>query len=138
MSDVYVLDACALIAVLSREEGSDKVVAAYNMAVSGKAKLIIHKLNLLEAYYGDYRVHGKEAADNMISQVKMSPIQVVSEIGDNIFAEAGRLKAIYKISLADSIVLAQTLVSGGMLLTADHHEYDAIEMNENIKFRWIR
>ena len=55
-----------------------------------------------------------------------------------IFTEAGRLKASYKISLADSVALAQTIVSGGALLTADHHEFDAIEKHENIRFEWIR
>ena len=124
--------------MLSREDGADKVIAAYNQAVSGKAELIMNKLNLLEVYYGDYRVHGKEAADNMVAKVQMSSIQIVSEIKDDVFLEAGRLKATYKISLADSVALAQSLVSGGALLTADHHEFDVIEKRENIRFQWIR
>jgi predicted nucleic acid-binding protein len=53
--------------------------------------------------------------------------------------EAGRLKTTYKISLADAIALAEASVSGGILVTADHHEMDKIEQAEpNIKFRWIR
>ena len=48
------------------------------------------------------------------------------------------MKATYKISLADSVALAQTLASGGTLLTADHHEFGDIEGRENIKFHWIR
>ena len=52
--------------------------------------------------------------------------------------EAGRLKATYKISLADSVALAEAFVSGGTLLTADHHELDVIEKHEKIQFQWIR
>ena len=52
--------------------------------------------------------------------------------------EAGRLKATYRISLADSIALAEASVSGGILLTADHHELELVEKNENIVFHWIR
>ena len=52
--------------------------------------------------------------------------------------EAGRLKVAYKISLADSIALAQTLVVDGALLTCDHHEFDIIVGKENIRFAWIR
>jgi predicted nucleic acid-binding protein len=61
-----------------------------------------------------------------------------SKISDEIFLEAGRLKASYKISLADSIVLAEALVTNAKLLTADHHEFDVIEENEEILFLWIR
>jgi predicted nucleic acid-binding protein len=60
------------------------------------------------------------------------------KLSDKVFTEAGRFKASYKISLADSIALAETSVSGGKLLTADHHEFDIIEKQEKIKFNWIR
>jgi predicted nucleic acid-binding protein len=54
------------------------------------------------------------------------------------FTQAGRLKATYKISLADSIALAQAIVVNGSLLTCDHHEFDAIEGKESLNFHWIR
>jgi PIN domain nuclease of toxin-antitoxin system len=76
MSKVYVLDACALIAVLSNEEGADKVIDAYKEVASGEADIIINIVNLLEVYYGDYRVHGKEAADIMINAIKNSPVKI--------------------------------------------------------------
>ena len=138
MSEVYVMDACALIALLSQEEGSDRVLSVYNRAVSGDAALIMNVLNLLEVYYGDYRAHGKEAASNMVANVYASPIQIIPAISGDIFEEAGRLKASYRISLAGSVALAQTLVSDGTLLTSDHHEFDVIEEQENIRLEWIR
>jgi predicted nucleic acid-binding protein len=48
------------------------------------------------------------------------------------------LRAHYKISFADMIVLAIASVSGYKLLTSDHHEFDIIEKNESIIFEWIR
>ncbi|MDR0459858.1 MAG: hypothetical protein LBH62_00220 [Nitrososphaerota archaeon] len=63
---------------------------------------------------------------------------IQSELTDIVFNEAGRFKASYRISLADSIALAETTVFGGELLTADHHEFDVIEKQEEIKFHWIR
>jgi len=59
-------------------------------------------------------------------------------LADDILLEAGRLKATHKISLADAIVLAQASVTKGILITADHHEFDVIEEKEPIKFLWIR
>jgi len=138
MTAIYILDACAVLAVLGQEPGADKVVEIYKKASSGEVALVMNKLNLLEVYYTLYRVYGKEQADRFLEEFKQSPITISSEISDEIFTEAGRLKASYKISLADAIALAQTLISGGELLTADHHEFDVIEKHENIRFNWIR
>jgi len=138
MNQTYVLDACALFAVLSKEDGWEKVAEFYKEAALGKINLYIHRLNLLEVYYGLLREYGKERADGFIADIKQSPIVVNCEISDEIFLEAGRLKATYKISLADSIALAQAIISGGSLLTSDHHEFDIIEGKEDINFAWIR
>ena len=138
MSKIYVLDACALIAALSHEEGADKVENAYGEVASGEAEIVINIVNLLEVYYDDYRNNGKEFADEVVKAIEESPTRIVSEIDKKIFAEAGRLKASYKISLADSFALAQAKVTEGILLTSDHHEFDVIEENEPIQFLWIR
>jgi predicted nucleic acid-binding protein len=122
---------------LKDEAGADTVASIYEKAGRGEALLAINKVNLLEVYYGFYRDQGKAYADNILSNVKQSVV-TVGEFTDDVFAAAGRLKAAYKISLADSIALAEALISGGTLLTADHHEFDAVEGNENIKFLWIR
>jgi predicted nucleic acid-binding protein len=57
---------------------------------------------------------------------------------DSVFEQAGRLKGTYKMSLADAVLLAETSVCNGVVLTADHHELDIVEQNENIAFKWIR
>ena len=134
----YVLDACALVALLRNEAGADKVAAAINAVNNGEAEIVMHKINLLEVFYDLYRSLGKETADLVLSEIKKRPLTINAEVTDEIFTEAGRLKASYKISLADSIALAQALVSGGELLTSDHHEFDAIVGCEDIIFGWIR
>ena len=138
MSKVYVLDASALIAVLSNEDGANKVVNVYKKVLSGEAELVMNVVNFLEVYYDDYRTHGKEAANKMVASVRALSIKIVTDTHDELFFEAGRLKATYKISLADSFALAQAKVTGGALLTSDHHEFDVIEGKEPIKFLWIR
>jgi PIN domain nuclease of toxin-antitoxin system len=137
VKEIYVLDACALLAVLKDEPGADKVAAVYAKADAGEAQLVINKINLLEVYYGFYRAEGQEYAENILATVRKS-IVIAADFTDDIFNEAGRLKACYHISLADSIALAQASVSGGRLLTSDHHEFDCIEAQEQIRFEWIR
>ncbi|GHV50539.1 hypothetical protein FACS1894216_02900 [Synergistales bacterium] len=138
MTKQYILDACALIAFLTGENGADVVESVLTETIKGNAEIYMNKLNLLEAYYADYRAHGKDAADAMLEVVRNLPITIISEMTDSVFEEAGRLKASYKMSLADAVVLAETFARGGEVLTADHHELDAVERNEQITFRWIR
>jgi predicted nucleic acid-binding protein len=134
----YVLDSSALIAFLHDEDGADVVASVFKEADADKAIIIMHKLNLLEVYYDAYRSEGRESADLMLFELKKRPIIIENEITDEVFAQAGRLKASYKISLADSVALAQSIVFGGALLTADHHEFDIISKKENVDFAWIR
>ena len=134
----FVLDACALIALLRDEAGADIVADAINSANIGKSEIIMHKANLLEVYYDLHRSLGKDVANRILTEIIKRPIAINSEITDEIFYHAGRLKSSYKISFADSFALAQTMVSGSELLTADHHEFDIIDEKEPIAFRWIR
>jgi predicted nucleic acid-binding protein len=138
MSGQYVLDACALIAFLTDEAGGDKVSTLLEQAYLEKALIRMNSLNLLEVYYGLYREYGKEYADDELTMIKKLPVTINPGISDEVFNEAGRLKATYKISLADSVALAEASVSGASLLTADHHELDAVEKRETIKLYWIR
>ncbi len=138
MKRLYVLDACALIAFLNDEPGADRVERIFCESVSDNIQLLMHKINLLEIYYGTYRVKGKIIADEMLKSVKRLPILVEDSLEDPIFFESARLKATYKISLADAIALALTITRKASIVTADHHEFDKIENNERLSFEWIR
>jgi hypothetical protein len=48
------------------------------------------------------------------------------------------LKSKYKLSLADSIALAETIINKGSLVTADHHEIEPIEIVEKLNITWFR
>ena len=132
------MDACALLALLRNEPGADIVAATINDTNNNEAEIIMNKVNLLEVYYDLYRTIGKDKADEVLTEIKKRPLTINAEITDEIFYEAGRLKASHKISLADSFALAQAIVSGGELMTSDHHEFDPIEGQEVIGFCWIR
>jgi uncharacterized protein len=138
MKDVFIIDACALIAFLADEEGASNVESLLSDAKSRKCKVFIHKINLLEIFYGIYREEGKEKAEKVLEKIAKLPIKQLDTIKDKVFKEAGRLKATFKISLADSIVLAEASTKKARLVTADHHEFDLIEKKEMIRFSWIR
>jgi predicted nucleic acid-binding protein len=132
------MDACALIAFLADEEGADKVERILDDAKRGACKIFMNKINLLEVYYGIYREEGIEKAEEVLKSIQDLPLKIVSSLKSKIFKKAGRLKATYKISLADSIALAEASAKKARLITADHHEFDEVEKKEEINFCWIR
>jgi len=138
LNEIYILDACALIALLSRETGYENVEKIIEKSKNKKAKIIMHTVNVLEVYYHVYKLYDEVSAKNFLNEIKDSPIQLHTEVENDIIINAGKLKKQYKLSLADAIGLAEAKISNGAFVTADHHELDIIEKNENIKFTWIR
>ena len=138
MKGIYVLDACALIALLRNEPGADIIEQLIKDTFGREVKIYMNKVNLLEIYYDAYRSYDGKTADRLLANIIRLPIEFRADISDEVMREAGRLKAIYRISLADSVALAEASVLKASLLTADHHEFDVIEKSEQISFCWIR
>ena len=138
MKKAYILDACALIAYLTEERGADIVGDMLDLAEQGERRVFMHAVNLLEVYYGVRREYGEAAAKEMLENVKDAPIEVCFDPSENVIVEAGRLKSQYKISLADSIGLAQAFLMNASFVTSDHHELDVIDNAEDINFTWFR
>jgi predicted nucleic acid-binding protein len=138
MKEIYVLDACALIAAMKQEEGALTIAELYEEAAEGKANLVINKVNLLEVYYFFRREHGKEYADTVLNSVLGSVVEV-SDMSVAVLIEAGRIKTEFsRMSLADSLALAEASKRGGNLVTSDHHELDVVDQAGEIKFLWFR
>ena len=138
MKKSYVLDACAMIACLSDEEGADVVQNILDMARQGESKVFMHAVNLLEVYYGVRKEYGEIAAKEMYDGVMEERVIVCFDTSESMIFEAGRLKSQYKISLADSIGLAQAVLLNASFVTSDHHEMDIVDSVENIDFTWFR
>jgi predicted nucleic acid-binding protein len=138
MNNLFVFDACSLIALLSNEDGADVVKDLLQKATNGEIKILMHKVNFLEVYYYIYRRYNEQTALKLLKDIKIAPIKIDTEITDDIFIRAGRLKSLYKMSLADSIGLAETIINNGYFVTADHHELDIVQKKENINILWIR
>jgi len=138
MKKNYILDACALVAAIKNEPGAIIVAELYEEAIKGDINIIINKVNLLEVYYGFRREHGKEYAESVLNSV-INSIVIISDISMNVLTEAGRIKSDYRrISLADSIALAEASTRNGYIVTADHHEMDVLDKAGVVKFLWFR
>jgi predicted nucleic acid-binding protein len=135
----YVLDACALIAYFAKENGAENVKTILRDAIDDEnVTIFMNKTNLLEVYYKIIKVYDIKKADEMLEIVKKLPIKIISELRDNVFRKAGYLKSTYKMSLADAIAVAETMINNGSLVTADHHEIEPVETAEEINVTWFR
>jgi predicted nucleic acid-binding protein len=133
-----VLDACALLAYLYDENGADFMQSIFESAKKNNVSIFMNAVNLLEVYYDILKTHGEHTAKETLNSIIHFPISVTYKIDEIIIEEAGKLKSKYRISLADSIGLAQSIVFNAHFVSADHHELDIVEANETIQFTWFR
>ena len=135
---MYIFDSCALIALLAGESGAEKVMDILQDAVDEKVTVKISHVNLLEVCYHVFRIYGQEEARRSLKKLREFPIEIITGMTDEVFDEAVRIKALYKIPLGDSILVAESIVKKGIIVTSDHGDLEKMEKAENIAIFWIR
>ena len=138
MNNIYILDACSLIALLVGEKGAENIKDIIQNAIDGKTTVKINQINLLEVYYFTINNYGQDEANKMLKRIKEFPIEIITGLTDDVFEESGRIKSKYKIPLGDSIVAAECLIKKGTLVTSDHDDFEKIIVAENIEINWFR
>ncbi|MDR0442909.1 MAG: PIN domain-containing protein [Treponema sp.] len=135
----YVLDACALIALLKKEQGAEAVDDLFQQTVRGEAALSMSIVNLLEVYYGFIGEIGLTETEDMMNTIADTPLSIIDTISKRVYREAARLKGTHRrLSLADAVGVATAVECGGVFVTCDHHELEPIERKEALKFLWFR
>lgn len=135
----YVLDASALIAFFTAEEGGTLVAKLIAQASQGEMELHLAAINLFEVYY-DYLKRGAtpNEASEFLDALYDLPLAIADRFERPWLEAAANLKTAYKISVADSLALALAQQLQAPLVTADHHEFDEIEKADAAQFYWIR
>jgi len=136
--NTYIVDACALIAYLKNEPGSNKIVELLKANASKQIVLYLHHVNLYEVYYDFYKSDSKEIADDVLETIYRLPFVFIKDITTEAMKNAGFFKSSFRVSMADSILLGQAKLLNAIVVTADHHEFDIIENNNICEFFWIR
>lgn len=132
---VYVLDACAVVALMQREPGADVVAKK----LKSPDRCLIHAINACEVYYDVYRRAGLEDASALEELLANSGIELVDEMSSAFWQTAGKIKAEWKrVSLADCFALALADKEDGTILTSDHREFDPIAEAEIFRVEFIR
>jgi PIN domain nuclease of toxin-antitoxin system len=129
-----VLDACALIALLRGEAGSE--IVAQNLI---EGNCFAHAVNLCEVYYDCIRVDGEDKAEALVRDLMDAGVTGRTDIDEDFWKEVGRIKAgIARISLADCFAIALARRLNVPVLTSDHHEFDNIAAHGICAVEFIR
>lgn len=127
-----------MIAFLRKEKGYEVIVNIFDKATNFEVRVIMHAANIAEVYYDFYKLANKSVADNMIPDLLILPFEVTNIITNKMIEQIGYFKTTYKISFADSIVLAAAKLNNAKIVKSDHHEFDLIKKQGDIEFEWIR
>jgi len=136
--EVYILDACSIIAYFKNEIGANRMADLFEKANCGECLLYLHRLNLYEIYYDFLRADGEEEAQKVIDLIEGLPIIKSNLMSFELFHNSAFFKTNFRVSLADSILLGMARQYGCVVVSADHHEFDIIETNGLLSFFWIR
>lgn len=130
----FLLDTCALIALLNDEPGADVVEK-----VLEQGPVFMTAINLLEVCYDALRRSGKESNVALILRhIEAEGVVITWSLSQDDLLAAARWKARGRLSLADAVALGVAQTRELQLVTADHHEFDPLEPLGWLAFKWIR
>src|ERR1700710_1110519 len=94
----YVIDACAMIAYLNNEPGSDVVNELLQKAIIGECATTMHKVNFLEVYY-DHARNPNAPKKDLYQIIESLPIDLIEDLSKPLFEKIVQLKSSFRISL---------------------------------------
>ncbi len=121
---IYIIDACAVIALLTGEAGNTLVA---QLLADPNNLCYIHAVNLCEVYYDAVRRTDVATARQDIAALLTSGLVLRTDLDTAFWQNVGELKVNPgKLSLADCFALALAQQENGILVTSDHHEFDPV------------
>jgi predicted nucleic acid-binding protein len=119
MTQQFVLDAWALLALLQKEEpAASRVKQLLEAATAGDVELFISIINLGEVIYRVGKVHGEAEAQETLDLIRRLPLTVLPATEDAVFS-AVAFKIHYAMSYADAFAAAAAESLDAPLLTGD-------------------
>lgn len=107
----HILDTSAILCYLADEPGASQVAAI-------RSRSAVPFIAYSELYYLVWRRRGKAEADKVYAMVRQWRIPLLMP-DERVILSAGRIKALYRLGLADSYVAAFSVVHRAVLITLD-------------------
>jgi predicted nucleic acid-binding protein len=116
--DLYILDTSAIATFTDQEEGAAEVERILEAARKGACQIEVCAISLMELYYIALQEKGEDEATKLIALVKAWPVKWIYP-DERTLLQAGKLKATYRLSLADAIIAAVTKLRQAKLVHKD-------------------
>ena len=118
MSESFVLDSFALLALLGGEPGGDVVADLMQQAQEGETRLLMTWVNIGEVAYIVERRWGLERLVTALAMVEATALEIVP-VERELALMAAHIKAEHAIAYADTFAAALAQRAGATLVTGD-------------------
>ncbi len=118
MPDLYLLDTSAIVAFTDQEEGADEVERLLDAARKNECRLETCAVSLMELYYVALQEKGEDEATKLIALVKSWPVTWIYP-DERTLLQAGKIKAAYRLSVADALIAAVAKLRQATLVHKD-------------------
>ena len=129
-AESFVLDTSAILALWNEEEGA-ALVEKILRDKQHERKIFVSFMTFMECRYRVWKDHGQNAADELFRSLNLLPVVRV-DVDDMLIMTASELKAKYKISVADSWIIATAITRNATLVHKDP-EFDALSNSVTMK-----
>ena len=133
MSEAYVLDSFAVLALLGNEPGGAEVAQLLRQALAGEAQLLMTWVNLGEVAYIVERRWGSEQVYRALALLEATALETVPA-GRELTLAAAHVKAGHPLAYADAFAVALADATGATLVTGDP-EFRLVE--DSLRIRWL-
>jgi ribonuclease VapC len=111
---VYLLDTSAILTLLEDEEGAQRVESLLR-----REEVLLPFLALLETYYITLQEQSEDMADKRYALLKQLSATILWNVDEPTLLTAGRLKASFRLSLADALIAAFAVRHRAVLVHKD-------------------
>jgi ribonuclease VapC len=133
LSNHYVLDSYAILALLNNESGAARVEALLQQAENNEVTLSMSLINLGEGAYIIERRWGQEKLRTILAYLEETSLNIVPATKERVLA-AANIKAHYPMAFADAFAAALSKELSATLLTGDP-EFQII--SDQITVEWL-
>ena len=118
MPDCYILDTLAIAAFTDQEEGATEVERLLDAARRDACQVEACAISLMELYYTALQEKDEDEATKLIALVKAWPVTWIYP-DERLLLQAGKIKATYRLSVADAIIAAVAKLRQAKLVHKD-------------------
>lgn len=118
MSERYVLDSFAVLALLGKEPGSEIVRDLLGKAEAGRAGVLMTWVNVGEVAYIVERRWGRGRVYQVLGALEATAVEMKS-VGRELALTAAQIKAGHRLAYADAFAAALAMREDAVLVTGD-------------------